>query len=357
MRMIISVACVVAAALGTPAAAADPELVAAAQREGKVVVYSVLSNAAAAPLVQGFRALYPNIEVAYDGEKGSTEMADAYAQEVAQDKPSADVVWSSAMDLQMRFVEQGYAQPYRSPEAAGLPAWASYRDLAYGTTAEPVALVYNKQLLKAGEVPADHASLARALLEQTERFRGKVTSFDPEKSGVGYMFAVADARHYPELPRLLQGLARADMKPSAGTGAMLTKINSGEYLLGYNIMGAYALGRARTDLPNLGVVFPKDYTLVLSRVMFISRQAAHPNAAKLWVDYLLSREGQEVLGDKVGLFAIRSDARTERTAAALMKELGASARPLALDFSLTPFLAPQRQSQFLQERRALLTAP
>ncbi len=88
----------VPALAGAQAPAAYPtdyaRMIAAARLEGKVVVYSVLSNAAAAPLVKDFRALYPGIEVEYDGEKGSTEMADRFAGEIAAGLDSADVVWN-----------------------------------------------------------------------------------------------------------------------------------------------------------------------------------------------------------------------------------------------------------------------
>ena len=102
---------------------------------------------------------------------------------------------------------------------------------------------------------------------------------------------------------------------------MLEKVSSGEHLLGYNVLGSYALVRAKKD-PSLGVVLPKDYTLVLSRVMFIGKQAKNPNAAKLWVDYILSQRGQKMIGSDVELFAIRNDVDAEYTAATLNKQLG-----------------------------------
>ena len=102
---------------------------------------------------------------------------------------------------------------------------------------------------------------------------------------------------------------------------MLEKVSSGEHLLGYNVLGSYALVRAKKD-PNLGVVLPKDYTLVLSRVMFIGKRAKNPNAAKVWTDYMLSQRGQKMIGSDVELFAIRTDVDAEYTAASLNKQLG-----------------------------------
>src|SRR5205823_8298040 len=127
---------------------------------------------------------------------------------------------------------------------------------------------------------------------------------------------------------LLNALGAAHLRASPGTGDMLTKVASGEYLLGYNVMGAYAMVRGKKDLPSLGVVLPRDYTLVLSRVMFISKHAKHPNAAKLWADYVLSRRGQKIIGDAIELFAVRDDVDTRYGAATLRERIGSAARPI-----------------------------
>jgi iron(III) transport system substrate-binding protein len=331
------------------------QVIAKAKREGKLVVYSVLSNKAAQPLVNDFRKLYPEIDVAYDGEKGSNEVDERYRSEVAAGTESADVMWSSAMDLQMKLVEDGYAQTYVSPETPRLPAWASYGGKAYGTTFEPVVFIYNRNLVKEEDIPRDHASLARTLANKTELFKGKVTSFDIEKSGVGYLFAVQDRKHFAGLDGLLQQFGRIDYQPSGGTGTMLEKVSSGQYLFGYNIMGAYAMVRSKKDLPGLGVVFPKDYTLILSRVMFISKQARHPNAAKLWTDYLLSERGQKVIGDALELYAVRDDIDAKYTARELNRMLGASARPIPLGAEIVQGLDPSRQAAFIQRWKDMVS--
>jgi iron(III) transport system substrate-binding protein len=347
---------VIAIACAAPALAATPvpdypadyaDTVAAAGREGRVVVYSVLSTKAAQPLIKDFQALYPGIAVDYDGDMGSNELVERFTGEVAASRPSADVVWSSAMDLQMKLVEDGHALSYRSPEASHLPAWAAYRDRAWGTTFEPVVFVYNKDRVSGADVPRDHAAFARLLHDKAAELRGRVATFDIEKSGVGYMFAAQDSRHFGGVAALLQGLGESGVRASPGTGDMLTRVASGEYLLGYNIMGSYAMTRSRGDLPSLGVVLPQDYMLVLSRVMFISRDAPHPNAAKLWADYLLSRRGQKIIGDALQLYAIRDDAGAELTAAQLSKHIGNAVRPIPIDASLTTTLEPARQRAFI----------
>src|SRR5207245_5665741 len=101
---------------------------------------------------------------------------------------------------------------------------------------------------------------------------------------------------------LEKGFGAASYRVYASTGNMLEKVSSGEHLLGYNVLGSYAAVKAKKD-PGLGVVLPKDYTLVLSRVIFIGKNAKQPNAAKLWVDYVLSQRGQKMIGSEVDIYA------------------------------------------------------
>ena len=328
--------------------------VAAAKREGKVIVYSVLSNKAAQPLVKDFSALYPEIKVEYDGESGSTETYDRFLAESASGQ-GPDVMWSSAMDLQLKLVEDGHAMTYASPEAPKLPAWAVYKHQAYGTTFEPVVFIYNKEKVLGDEIPRDHAGFARVITSKADKFKGKVTAFDIEKSGVGFMFAVQDRAQYAGMGELLKAFGAAEYRASGGTGTMLEKVTSGEYLLGYNIMGAYALVRSKKE-PSLGVVLPSDYTLVLSRVLFISKHARNPNAAKLWVDYMLSPRGQKVIGDSLELFTIRADVDAEYTAAKLARDIGPNARPIPLSAAVTTYLDSKKHAEFVDDWKSAIAA-
>src|SRR5260221_4740335 len=93
---------------------------AAAKKEGKVVIYSALDTKAAQPLVKDFSAMYPDIKVEYN-DMNSTEIYNRFIAEVASGQGSADVVCSSAMDLQVQLVDEGNAATYVSPEAPNVP--------------------------------------------------------------------------------------------------------------------------------------------------------------------------------------------------------------------------------------------
>ena len=358
----LSIVAVLAASLATAALSQVPagypadyaQTVAAAKKEGKVVIYSALDTKAATPLIRDFNALYPDIKVEYN-DMNSTELYNRFIAEVAAGQGGADVMWSSAMDLQVKLVDDGKAMAYKSPETAKLPAWSVYKGEAYGTTFEPAVFIYNKRLVTGDEIPTDHASFAKIINSHADKYKGKVTTYDIEKSGVGFMFVVQDSKYFPGLKDLVKGFGATGYKVYASTGNMLEKTSSGEHLLGYNVLGSYAAVRAKKD-PGLGVVLPKDYTLVLSRVIFIGKNAKQPNAAKLWVDYVLSQRGQKVIGSDVELYSIRDDVDAPYTAAKLKAELGANVKPIPVSSEITQYLDPKKRLDFLAEWKAWLGA-
>ena len=330
------------------------QVITAARAEGKVVIYSALDTKAAQPLVRDFNVLYPEVKVEYN-DMNSTELYNRFIAEQASGAGGADVMWSSAMDLQVKLVDDGYALAYPSAEIAKLPKWAVYKNQAYGTTYEPAVFIYNKRLVTGDEIPQDHAAFARLINEKSAKYAGKVTTYDIEKSGVGFMFVVQDTKYFPAMKDMERGFGATSYKVYSSTGNMLEKVSSGEHLLGYNVLGSYALVRARKD-PGLGVVLPKDYTLVLSRVMFIAKKSNHPNAAKLWTDYVLSQRGQKVIGSDVELFAVREDVDAEYTAGKLNQQLKGAVKPIPVGPEITEMLDSKKRLEFISQWKGALAA-
>ncbi|HEY1265728.1 MAG TPA: ABC transporter substrate-binding protein, partial [Candidatus Binatia bacterium] len=261
--------------VSSTARAADQAL---AQKEGRVVIYSSTDSASAEPLLQDFKSQYPGIQVEYN-DLNTTEIYNRFIAEAAAGAGTADFLWSSAMDLQLQLVHGGNAQTYTSPETAHLPKWAVWQNQAFGTTFEPVTMTYNKRLLPQDAVPSTHADLARLLKEKAAVYKGKLATFDPEKSGVGFLMMTQDLKVYPGFWDLVKEMGGVGVKVYTSTGAMLEKVVSGEHLLAYNIIGSYGLLRQQKD-QSIGIVFPKDYLLVFSRIAFIPKGARHPNAGK-----------------------------------------------------------------------------
>jgi iron(III) transport system substrate-binding protein len=113
-------------------------------------------------------------------------------------------------------------------------------------------------------------------------------------------------------------------------------------------LGSYARQRAQND-GSIGLAYLRDYTLVVSRIAFISRRAAHPNAARLWLDHLLSQRGQTVLARRSGLASLRADVASDDTAAGLTRTVGPSVKPIVIQPSLMAFLDRTKRAEFLRE--------
>lgn len=320
-------------------------LVANAKKEGKVVLYSSTDSKQAQPLIDAFKAAFPGVDVEINdlGTQGSYNRA---LSEAAAKQVGSDIVWTSAMDLQMVLVEKGLAEAYRSPEAKAIPAWADFKDMLYGTTIEPSAILYNKKLFPAEWVPKSRAELIRILKDHRDALKGKVATFDPEKSGTGFFFATTDLRHTKDFWDLAAAFGAADGKVYGSSGAMREKVVSGEHVMAFNVIGSYALEWAKEN-PNLGVAFTSDYTSAFSRVAHISKGAPHPASAKIFLDFLLSQRGQKVLGEH-GVPSIRSDAGGLNITQ-VEKMVGGGLKPTAVDDQLLYYMQPMRRAEFFQQ--------
>ena len=337
---------------GYPATYGDT--IAAAKKEGKVVIYSTTDTASANPLINDFKALYPGISVEYN-DMNSTEVYNRFISEKAAGGTSADVLWSSSMDLQIKLVSEGSALTYTSPEIPLLPAWSVWKNEAFGTTYEPIAIVYNKRLLAADEIPQSHADLLRVFTQKADKLRGKVTTYDIEKSGVGFMLITQDSKYIPNFWDFVKTLGAVQPRVQSSAGTMMERISSGENLLGFNIFNSYAVLRAKKD-PSIGIVLPKDYTLVMSRVMFISKNAKNIAAGKLWLDYVLSKRGQTIIANASELGSIRNDVQGDMTVASYQKTLGATLKPIPVSADLLGYLDQAKRLDFLKQWQAAMKA-
>ena len=312
---------------------------------GTVVLYAATDLQVVDPLIKDFELAYPDIKVVYR-DLNSGELYDRFLNELGS-KDQADVLWSSAMDLQFKLVNDGYAFPHKSVETAALPAWAIWKGEAFGTTFEPVVFAYNKQLIALKDVPKTHAEFVRFVRDHSKRLRHQIATYDPRGSGLGYLLHTQDMEANPvSFWNLIGAFGRTDIILEPATAVMLDHIANGRAMIGYNVLASYALNRAASD-PNIGIVLPSDYTLILSRIAFINRQAPHPKEARILMDYLLSRRGQ-ILLNQTGLFSVRDDVSTsDSRVIELRQQLGNAFRPIVISTGLLTYLDKMKRELFL----------
>jgi iron(III) transport system substrate-binding protein len=281
------------------------DVVTAARQEKKLVIYSVVhADAAVQDVLASFRRRYSFIEIDNSDDDGARTYK-RFTREIAAGKPSADFIWSSAMDLQEKLINDGLSLPYETPEMPNLPAWAHWQDLGYGVTLEPIAFVYNRRFLSNAQMPRTHAKLAELLRSQAQRLKGRVAVYNPETSEVGMLLLSQDIRVTHDSWNLFDAFGQSRAQLYNTSRDMLLNILEGNQWIGYDVIASYALEMQKIH-PELEVIFPADYTLVMSRVAFVTASAPHPNTAKLFLDFLLSKEGQDILKSH-GMGPVRTD--------------------------------------------------
>lgn len=234
---------------------------------GTLVIYSSTDEDQFAGLLASFSQQNPSVRLIYKS-LSAREVYDRTRGESDQNALGADLVISSSMDLQIKLVNDNYAQSYASPHRRHLPAWAVWKDQAYAVTSEPIVIGYNKRLVPAADVPTSHDDLAASLATSPNRFQHRIGLYDPAQSPTGYLYINEDLHIDRDNWSLIDGIGRTGPRLFISTKDMIERVSSGELLLAYNIIGSYALQRAKTD-PDFGVVVPEDYVLVGSRVALI----------------------------------------------------------------------------------------
>jgi iron(III) transport system substrate-binding protein len=276
----------------------------AAAKEGTLRIDTATDQHEVEDLLESFRYLHPDISVEYR-HLSSSDLHANFLREAAERRQTADIIISSAMDLQFKLVNDGFAQAYASPEKLHLPSWAVWKDEAYAVTAEPIVFVYNRRLMPEADVPASHEGLADLLRRKPDEYYGKIATYDPERSGTGYLYYAQDLLISRDTIELAQAVGRTRPKFYILGVEMIDKVARGEHLLAYNMMSSYVLEKKSQD-PDIEIIFPNDYTLVMSRIAVIPKVARHPSASKLFLDFLLSGSGQTLLAAR-HMQPIRSD--------------------------------------------------
>ncbi len=312
-----------------------------AQSKMPLNVEAALDRQVVAPLLDAFELAYPDIDLTYHDR--STLEVDRIVREA---KPAPDVVISSAMPWQMARVNEGLAQPLNSVVAQRWPEWAKWRNEVFGFTFEPIVTVYRLDLAKHMMPPTTHATLHTILKSHRDLLRGRVTTYSPSGSGIGYTLFQQDARYSPRFWDLVAAMGAADVSLENSTQAMLDGLTDGTYWVGYNLLGSYAMHWARNH-PDLIVQIPQDYALVMVRMAFIHRDAPHPAAARVFMNFLLSFEGQKIQAGSTPLFSVLPEVTGPYTAQRLRDQVGERLYPIPINAGLLAFVDPMRRDAFI----------
>lgn len=298
-------------------------------------------------VLEDFSRLNPSVRLEYTELSTQELYRDTVARAArAPGVPAGpDIVISSAMDLQTKLVNDGYARVHISPQTRALPGWANWRDEVFSIGTDPIVMVYNTQKLDAARVPHTRRELLSLLQAPDQPLAGRISTYDVQGSGIGYLAATQDTRLDSMAGALLAAFGRNGVSIHESTEHALDKLESGEVTLAYNLLESYTRHRIDNGAP-LAIIYPQDYTLMLSRSAIIPRQAPRGDLGALFLDYLLSARGQDALARESGMRPVSASVVP-----------AAGVRPVALGVGLLVYLDPLKKRHFLDLWRAAIIPP
>jgi iron(III) transport system substrate-binding protein len=232
-------------------------------------------------LIRGFQRTNPQTEVQYI-TASSTEIMTA----IIAEKQKFDLVVSSAMDLQTKLANDGFAVPFVSTATDLVPDWGKWRDSVFAFTQEPATLVLSVDAFAGRALPKSRQELLDILRENPDEFAGRVGTYDVRASGLGYLFATQDSRISETFWRMSEVFGALGVKLYCCSSDMIDDVSTGRIAVAYNALGSYA--RARDDLADrIHIVEPEDFTTVMLRSVVMLNADSLP--AERFLDHLLTQ--------------------------------------------------------------------
>lgn len=284
------------------------------------------------PIIRAFQAQNPGLSLQYD-VASSSQMMKGLFDEGAE----YDLAISSAMDLQTKLANDGFAQAYSSEITNALPPWATWQKSLFAFTQEAAVVVASRTAFDGLDVPRNRDELIATLRDNPDRFRGRIGTYDVRRSGTGYLFATQEARNTENFWRLTEIMGQLDARLYCCTSDMLGAIQSGELLVAYNVLDSYSNSQLATS-PDLEIIEMEDFVTVMLRSALIPTTAQNPDAAGRLIDFLVQLDQQPALVQESGLLPLNAPREED------IERL----RPIRLGPGLLVFLDRLRRDSFLR---------
>lgn len=262
----------------------------AAKAQGKLLIYTNLSGDNLDPVVAAFRTAHPDIAVEAL-ELGPSEAFERYRAESGSGVATADLLIVSSVSDWLNASQQGLVAPYVSPEAGALPEWSRPLPGVYTFSADPMVTIWNSATVPEDQRKTAMLDYLAAIPANPALFDGKVATYDGRFAFGGAINHAFVARHGDAAWTLFEK-AGPMTRPGGGAGGMVEKTASGEVNSAFFVSGPVVFSRLAEMGGLIAWAFPSDGVPIVPRGMGIPAKAPHPEAAQVFVDFVLSPAGQ-----------------------------------------------------------------
>ena len=291
-----------AAVIAVPAFAQETTaaVLAAAEKEGKVIWYSSVDVKVAEGIKKAFMSQYPEIDVDVE-RSGSERVFQRINQEYQANIHNVDVVNSSDASHFLFWKQQKLLAAHTPPDVAKFPA--QYRDpdgMYYAWRATLDCMAYNTNLVKESEAPKSYADLL------DPKWKGKLVKAHPSYSGTSLTgtFALVKILGWDYFEKL----ARNGVQQLQSTTAPPKTLASGEraVMVDGNEYNVFIEMDANSPIKP---IYAKEGTPFVTSHTAIFAAAPHPNAARVFQNFLYTVKAQQILVDAGGQRSVHPDVK------------------------------------------------
>ena len=265
---------------------------------GKVMLYSSMQEAQLQAIEQAFEAKYPGVDMEYyyaGGGKLVTKMT-TEAQDGGQ--IASDLVWLGDPSDYEAFKANGWLQPYVSPETEHIAK--EYMDAEGYYTAGRLVTMGIAWFIGVDE--ADAPKTWNDLLDP--KWQGQIIMTDPAQASTTkyWMAAMMQSEKYG--PEFFKKLRENGVELESGTTATHNRVADASYQVG--ICLDYVSANLIAEGSPMAFHYTTEDVITMTSPVAIIKGCANPDNAKLLMDFILSKEGQEVLVAN-NLVSVRDD--------------------------------------------------
>ncbi|MBL0141780.1 MAG: ABC transporter substrate-binding protein [Betaproteobacteria bacterium] len=265
----------------------------AATAQQKLFVYTSMKESLIGGLKTAFVKKHPEINMDYQSA-GAGKLMAKIAAERESGKILADVLWTSEVPDFYQLKAQGMLQPYIPAEIKSLvnplPEYdGSFTAVRLGT----LGIAYNTRLIKTP--PQNWQDL------QKPAFKGAFGIANPALSGTAYMSVALLSKAFGW--SYFEALRANGAKMGKGSGQVVDDTASGDLVasLAVDYITLDKIGKGAT----LALAYPPEMLVIPSPVA-IFKGSPNTEAAKKFVDFVLSKEGQTIIANE-GTLPVRTD--------------------------------------------------
>ncbi len=279
-----------AGAMIPSALAADQGMIAAAKKEGEVVWYTTLIvKQIVRPMAAAFEKKYPGIKVRYV-RANATSTANKILNEARAGKVAADIFDGTSTEPPLE--KAGLVAKYVPASAAKYPP--EYKDpQGYWVAGNLYFLTpgINTSLVKKADAPKTYEDLL------DPKWKGKmVWNASSTSSGPGFIGNVLLTMGEQKGMAYLEKLSKQKIvSMEASARKVLDSVVAGEYPIALQIFNHHTVISAKKGAPVDWVAMQPVMALVST--VSVLKDAPHPNAGRLLMDFVLSEEGQKIFAN------------------------------------------------------------